>query len=229
MKKAFSINLFDGHLIVNENGKEILVDTGSPFSLSREKEFLFMENQRHVATNVGGQSVEEIGQLLGYPIDVLLGMDIISKLYAFVDYKQKQVVFSDEEFLLDGFSELIMEKSVLGAMCVPLIVDGQIMTFALDTGAKISYVDEFCTSSETPVEECDDFNPLVGHFNTPIYNMQAMIGDTSFPVRFGTLPQSLSIPLKMMGLDGVIGYDLFVAFTVVMDFKRNALFYKRVI
>lgn len=138
----------------------------------------------------------------------------------------KQVVFSDEDFIYDGFSELTMKKSALGAMYVSLKVNGQIMNFALDTGAKISYVDEVYTSLEIPTEERDDFNPLVGHYNTPIYNIQAMISDTSFPVRFGTLPQSLSIPLKMIGLDGVIGYDLFASFTIVMDFKHNVLFYK---
>lgn len=226
MKRIYDINLYDRHLIINESGKDVLVDTGSPVTLSRESDFLFMENYRYVATNVGGQTVEDLGQLMGYPFDVLLGMDIMYNLSVLVDYKQKQVVFSDEEFIHDGFSELIMNRDAPGAISVPLTVKDRLMNFALDTGAKISYVDDKCTSLETPIEECEDFNPLAGHYTTPIYDMYAMIGDTSFPVKFGSLPRNLSTLLKMMGMDGVIGYDLFAAFIVIMDFKRNVLFYK---
>lgn len=227
MKQPFDIKLYDGHLILNENGKDILVDTGSPVTLSRETDFLFMGVHHHVATNAGGHTVEGLAQLMDYPFDVLLGMDIMSDLSVFVDYRNKQISFSDEGFDYDGFSELNIQKGMLGAITIPLTVKGYLMNFALDTGAKISYVDDKCVSSEIPVEERDDFNPLVGHYTTSIFDMQAMIGNTLFPVRFGILPHSLSMPLKMMGIDGVIGYDLFAAFTVIMDFKSNSLFYKR--
>lgn len=226
MERVYDINLYDGHLIINENGKDILVDTGSPVTLSRDGEFQFMEECRQASTNADGQTVDDIGQLMGYPLDVLLGMDILSDLSVFVNFKHKQVIFSDKVFCHDGFSKLPMRKSVLGAISVQLTVKDGLMNFALDTGAKISYVDDKCTSSEVPVENRDDFSPFVGHYSTPIYDMQAMVGDVSFPVKFGTLPHSLSAPLKMMGLDGVIGYDLFAAFTVIMDFKRNTFFYK---
>ena len=226
MERAYDINLYDGHLIINENGKDILVDTGSPVTLSRDVDFQFMGESHQAFTNAGGQTVDDFGQVMGYPLDVLLGMDILSDLSVFVDYKQNQVIFSDEGFCHDGFSKLPMRKNVLGAISVQLTVKDRLMNFALDTGAKISYVDDKCTLSEVPVENRDDFSPYVGHYSTPIYDMQAMAGDTSFPVKFGNLPHGLSAPLKMMGLDGAIGYDLFAAFTVIMDFKQNTIFYK---
>ena len=33
MTKTFDINFYDGHLIINNNGQKILVDTGSPVTI----------------------------------------------------------------------------------------------------------------------------------------------------------------------------------------------------
>lgn len=224
MKQAYDINLFDGHLIITENGKDILVDTGSPFTLSRDCNFLFMGKNWHMETNIAGKTIDTFCELVGRRFDVLLGMDIMCGLSVLVDYKQKQAIFSDEEFSHEGFSELTMEQ--VGAITIPITVKGRLMNFALDTGAKISYIDNNYISAEVSIDELDDFSPFVGHFTTNIYDMQATIGDTTFPVKFGTLPRNLSSMLRTMGLDGAIGYDLFAAFTVIMDFKRDLLFYK---
>ena len=33
MEKTYTINNYDNHLIIEDNGKTLLVDTGSPFSI----------------------------------------------------------------------------------------------------------------------------------------------------------------------------------------------------
>ena len=33
MKKTYTINKFDNHLIIEDNGQTLLIDTGSPFSI----------------------------------------------------------------------------------------------------------------------------------------------------------------------------------------------------
>ena len=110
-----------------------------------------------------------------------------------------------------------------GAVCVILRVKGKDVKLALDTGAKISYIAETYTSDEAEIEVRDDFSPMIGQFETPIYAMEASIDGQSFPVNFGKLPQELAMMLQMMGIEGAIGYDLFSAFKVLLDFKNNKL------
>ena len=45
MTKTFDINLYDGHLIFNNNGQKVLVDTGSPVTISRSDYFVFIPNR----------------------------------------------------------------------------------------------------------------------------------------------------------------------------------------
>ena len=112
----------------------------------------------------------------------------------------------------------------MGEVCIYLTIKGNKVKLALDTGAKISYIDNSYTEGDNQVGIKDDFNPLVGHFQTPIFAMEASICDNPFPVNFGVLPPILAMPLQMMGIYGAIGYDLFNTFMVVMDFNDNKLY-----
>jgi hypothetical protein len=53
--------------------------------------------------------------------------------------------------------------------------------------------------------------------------MQVSAANHTFPVNFGNLPSQMATMLKLMGLYGVIGFDLFNAFTVVIDFENQQL------
>ncbi len=117
-----------------------------------------------------------------------------------------------------------MRNSAMGMVCLPVTVAGVALNFVLDTGAKISYIGSEQTSTLMAVDEREDFNPMIGRFSTPIYELETTIADTSFVVKFGNLPSVMSLPLKMIGIDGIIGYDLFAAYTVIMDFKNNILY-----
>jgi hypothetical protein len=112
----------------------------------------------------------------------------------------------------------------MGEVCINLNVKGNKVKLALDTGAKISYIDPLYIKGEKQTETKDDFSPLIGHFQTPIFAMEASIDACSFPVNFGILPPLLAMPLQMMGIQGAIGFDLFNAFTVIMDFNNNKLY-----
>lgn len=117
-----------------------------------------------------------------------------------------------------------LNKATMGAITIPMSVDGQILNFALDTGAKISYINRLATSCDTPTENRQDFNPLLGYFSTPIFPKNVKIGSNDFLCNFGNLPQMAEIPLSIMGIDGVIGFDLFIAFKVCLDFKNDVMY-----
>jgi hypothetical protein len=224
MKKTFNIDMFDGHLIFIAGGLKILVDTGCPVTIGKEKSFMFMGEEYVCCTSFGGRDINSVSQMMKYDIDVLMGMDIIEKYYVQTDYKLQQVTFSNEPLPVEKMFSTPIVRGRMGEVCINLTVKGNTVKLALDTGAKISYIDQSYTEGENYIETKDDFSPLIGHFQTPIYAMETSIDTCSFPVNFGVLPQLLAMPLQMMGIQGAIGFDLFNAFTVVLDFNNNMLY-----
>ncbi len=221
----YKIDLYDGHLLINEDGKTLLLDTGSPVSLTDLSSFSFRGHEFNGHRNIGGKGVSEVSQQLGRDIDVLVGMDVLHQFTLIVDYKNLILgVFEQNPTECINECAIYLNKAAMGAITIPMSVDGQIFNFALDTGAKISYINRRVTSSDTPTENRQDFNPVLGYFSTPIFPKDVEIGGKDFLCDFGNLPQMAEIPLKMMGIDGVIGFDLFRAFKVCVDFRNNVLY-----
>lgn len=223
MCTSFTTDLYDGHLIFSVDGLKVLVDTGSPVTIGRQDVFLFMGKEYGCMTSFIGNDINDISSMMGYDIDVLMGMDVLADFCILTDYRQGLVTFSSKPIPFEHDSSTPILRGQRGAVCILLNVKGKTVKMALDTGAKISYIDDSLTAGETALEIRDDFNPMTGHFATPIFAMEAEIGGKTFPVNFGNLPPLLSLSLKMMNLDGAIGYDLFTAFTTMMDFHDNLL------
>ena len=222
MTKTFDINLFDGHLIIDNNGQKVLVDTGSPVTIGRSDHFMFMDQEYKSMTSLMGHDISSISEMMGYDIDVLMGLDVIGEYEMFTDYKNGKVTFSSEKIPFEPVCTTPITRE-MGAICVILRVKGKDVKLALDTGAKISYIAESYTSDENETEFRKDFHPAIGQFETPIYAMEASVDGRSFPVNFGKLPSLFAMSLQMVGIEGAIGYDLFSAFKVLLDFKNNKL------
>ena len=230
MTESFIIDLFDGHLIFEHNGLKVLVDTGSPVTISKCRDFAFMGNQYPCLTNFLGKDISQLSSMMGYNIDVLMGLDLITEFFMMTDYQKKEITFSTEEISFQPQCSVPIAFEN-GMICVQLNVEGQSVNLVLDTGARISYIDEAFTDGRPIIETREDFSPLMGiaRFSTPIYSMQVSVENMSFPVNFGKLPSQIALMLKMMGVYGAIGYDLFNTFTVLMDYKNNQLLLKPVI
>ena len=223
MIQTFKIDLYDGHLIFDYEGQKVLVDTGSPVSISRNSRFNFLGQEHKCMTSFGGNDITTISELMGYNIDVLMGMNMIEKYCLLIDYKNETVAFSMENIPFEPRCSTPIIQGQMGEICITLMINGQRINLALDTGARISYIDKSFTLGKNKIETRDDFNPLVGQFQTPIYAMEASIEEQEFPVNFGVLPAMLAMPLKLIGIYGAIGFDLFNSFVVLLDFKTNVL------
>lgn len=219
MTTTFEIDTFDGHIIIIDNGKKILLDTGCPFSIGRQYTLEFMGKQHHCTTSLGGIGIEIISRLMNYNVDALMGMDLIKQYYLKIEYNNKSITFSEDEI---PFSPICSTPIIneMNAISIDLSVKGDNVRLALDTGAKISYIGKTFTQNEVATDTKSDFNPMIGNFETPIYNLNASIGGNVIPVKFGNLPGMYAMQMKMMGLDGAIGYDLFIAHNVYLDFHK---------
>jgi hypothetical protein len=108
-----------------------------------------------------------------------------------------------------------------------MTVDNQELKFFLDTGAKLSYLSDSLTSNYESIGTDEDFYPGVGKFQTECFEITTVFGNTEFVVKYGNLPTLLQMTLMLGGTDGIIGFDFFNNFKVVLDLKNNRLKYAK--
>ena len=224
MNSTFDIELFDGHLIIEVDGMKVLVDTGSPATISKQSTLGFMGVEYPCQSAFGGLDTAGLSQLLHYDIDALMGLDILGNYYVMTDYRQRKITFSTEPIPFEAEHSLPFNRGMMDEMLIVAVtVKGQTLLMPLDTGAKISYIDESLTEGETMLEMRDDFYPMIGAFQTPVYQMDATVAGSTFPVTFGVLPKMLSMALGLANLKGILGFDLFNNHQVLLDFPHNTL------
>ena len=222
MKRTYNINLVEGHLLISDNGNTILVDTGSPITVHSKTNLSFMDRDFKVHTSIMGNRISDLSSLVGISFTTLLGMDILSQYRVVFDYKNQQITFqTEEEPGLEGTSYPLID--VMGSKAIRMNMKGQPLTMVLDTGAPLSYVDAAVTENLEPVGEKEDFHPIAGRYTTRIYELEAEIDDKKFTGTYGNLPAMMRMSLKLGGLDGIIGYDFFQSFRVMLDFKKDSV------
>jgi len=223
--KTFPLNLFDGHPIIEDNGNTVLLDTGAPITIHIADKIEFMGDTHEAVTDYMGLTTDSLSELLGTRITTLLAADIIGKYKVIFDYCDKKIIFSKDEIDFDGAK--IPFKVVMGIPIIKLSTpSGDIRCF-LDTGAKLSYLDETFTEGFEAIGIEEDFYPRVGKFETQTYEIPTTIGEEQFTVKYGNLPMLLQMSLALAGADGVIGYDLFKQFKVMLDIEGGIMKFNR--
>jgi hypothetical protein len=219
----FQITLFKGHPIINDGENIILIDTGAPSTIHASSVITFCSENYNCSTNYMGLTVSKISEMLGTEITTLLGADILSDYKILFDYKNGIIEFNKEEIALSGNE--IGISNFMGIPIIELSIDNQTLKFFLDTGAKLSYLSDSITIHYVSLGKDEDFYPGVGKFETECFDITTSFGNNNFNVKYGNLPALLQMTLMMGGTDGIIGFDFFNNFKVVLDLKNNRLKY----
>lgn len=214
----FKLTCFDNHAIINSEDDVILIDTGSPATIHKSNNIIFLGQSFDTSTDLMGMTNETISELLGMHVTTLLGTDILRNFKMLFDYRNAEVRFSRNDFDFSG--QISPINTIMGVPLVELEVAGNKVNCALDTGAKISYLASTLTTSYTSVGKERDFYPGLGNFETECYNIDTALGEEHFLVKYGNLPGVLEMALMMTGMKGVIGSDLFRNFKVLVDLEN---------
>jgi hypothetical protein len=221
----FPLILFDGHPIIKSNDDIILIDTGAPNTIHTEESLNFGFKTYSCSIDAMGLTSPKLSELLGMKITTLMGVDILSDYNILIDYKNEIIGFSDQELLIDGNEALL--SSFMGIPIVELIVEDQKLNFFLDTGAKLSYLNPSVTNRHDSIGSIRDFYPGVGHFETDCFEIPTRFGESSFNVKYGNLPSILQMTLMLGNTDGIIGFDFFNSFKLVLDLQNQLLKYSK--
>ena len=224
MSHTYPLSFQNGHPLVELQDRQFLLDTGCPFSFGegRPPE---VHGKPITMLGPGGNFGFNLGAVrnLADQASGLLGMDLIERYQWEFNAGENKVTVSSGMATPTG-EALIITRSQLGG--VPILKGnyrGRETNILFDTGAFLSYhIGEPPAGLEACGEECD-FNPQLGEINTPVWKDQILIGQRSVNIRFGRLPAEGEAPLRMMGVDWIIGQDLLKALHCHLDIQAGYL------
>lgn len=222
MTQTFPLQVFNGHLIIDCDGHQVLVDTGCPITFGRIPTLSIMGEDHPCCPSVMGVDIQSVNELLGREVDAILGLDIMSDYSMIVDCQQGQLTLSDGDEAFAGAVSLPMQNKMM-YISVQAQVAGQELCFIVDTGAQLSYINPQHVQQLPSVGQRDDFHPIMGRYQVPIYDVTIGLADIQLPTQCGASPRLVQSTISLIGADGIIGYDLFAGRKVVFDFPEHIL------
>lgn len=219
--EEYPIEFFDNHIITHIDGKSILIDTGSPFSLGDCRSIQLLGNNYSLYSKCLNFSIDDISELLGKKVNVLLGGDILRDIYFYINCDKKIIQFSSEPLSINGEQILIVLENNVPTL--DLQINGNNFKAFLDTGAKISYIDPEITSNYKSIGRANDFYPGLGRFETNIYEVPITLGSYSFTIVAGNLPDILQMLSFILNSKVFLGNDIFKFFNVYFSYRDKKI------
>jgi hypothetical protein len=200
-----SFEYADNHIVASIDGKQCLIDTGSPNSLGEgvikieDKDFTFK------GKSIMGTNLESIAKHIGTHLDALIGGDVLSVIGGLFVWIDKMEIHFDNPMGRDeGTVELFNNIPI-----IPITIRGRAVRAYIDTGAKQSYIDSAIAEGLPNEGESTDFYPTLGSFTAPLVSVRYVEpgreGETT--LKFAILPNALSGLLSMTGCKAILGID----------------------
>ena len=202
---TFNFEPFNGHIVANIDGNDCLVDTGSPVTFGTGRS-LPSFGKPLIGEGIRGLDAADVGRSLGRPLDILLGVDVLGHHTFLVDWEASTITF-DPDTRPAGIE--IPLDNIMGCPLVSARIGGRDVKLALDTGARVTFLDPALVADETPVGHYDDFYITCGPFTCDSFEKTVCVGDVSLDLIVGGLPSDMDSGLGFMGLDGILGNDIF--------------------
>ena len=181
--------------VVEINGKKCFIDTGYPYAV--------------------GALDSRVQQFFGIPGLHVAGVQSL-KRYTKFDYPNCEITTSDEPIPLEGGETVPLEVRPTGWL-VKMSVGGVEGMRYIDTGAAFSYVHNL--STQFPIVEVADECGFSGvPFKAPMRRIPCEFAGHPFEILCGDARDNKAVPNgRAVPPEGVIGYDFFNNFTVVVD------------
>jgi hypothetical protein len=214
------MSVFGGHLIVDVHGRKALVDTGCPVTLGTGAPLEVVGRSFTLHEDFFGITVKSIAESVGYPFDIVIGMDVIGGFDVSFSIARREIVIGTAKSML---GEALPVGNWFGAPTFPIRVNGTMHNVIFDTGAPISYLSERIVRGFEFVETRTDFFPLRGTFETDIYKVLVTIGATEKTLQFGAMNGVLAEMLEPSGMPGILGTEILRNTDVILAMAKEAI------
>ncbi|MDO5320276.1 MAG: hypothetical protein Q4G65_16735 [bacterium] len=194
MTETYKFKFVNRVPVVTKDGASWMVDTGCPFSYPDPR----------VALKKATQDFH------GLPGLRVMGLDSLRR-YTKIDYPNAEIVTSDEP--IEGGEDMVQVVARFGRPCsVTMTVGAETHDFFIDTGAAYSYLHNLSTSyHEEGVVQDNGFSGRT--WTARVRRVPASYKAISFEVLCADALENC----EMVPSQGVIGYDFFNRFVVLME------------
>ena len=215
MFTSYPIQIVKDHIIIGDQ-QNLILDTGSPESFHPSGIIKWCGEDLPVKTSLTGVRADYLRTHVGANIDGLVGMDIIHRYPMLVDLRCGAVSIGDDAIYDRSLEHVELEPHAQGLIAVKMMVNNREVRMILDTGAPISYINNYIVDGMESEGEINDFHPLIGDFHTLTYRCEVVPMTTEKPYvqMFGVAPSMLSMMLMLLRVDGIIGVDLFKRYRI---------------
>jgi hypothetical protein len=216
--ETYPLEFHDDHPIARIDGRRCLIDTGSPVSLG-ERPLWLLGAQRSLQREVMGLTVAAVSEMVGTPLDALLGADALHAGPFLFDWNRATISFSTAPIPFEGVA--VPTRRVMGIPIVTFRQGDEALAAFLDSGAKLSYMPAERTAGLPSDGDAEDFYPGFGRFTTGTVRATVELGGHAFEARFGVLPKMLVMTLGLAGVGWILGSDVFKQFRVLVDLAAS--------
>ena len=171
----YKYKLSNNHYIIEIEGNNYLLDTGSPVSFSLNKDINSVEingMKYFLPYNLMGLDINATRELVGMDVDGFIGMDIVRQTSLTI-YKDGRIEF---KALPEQGHKLEMLMDLLGLIKLKVTSNDFVSAYLVDTGARYAYGIEGIFRGKKPFGHINDYNPRLGHFNSDIYHVSVNFG-----------------------------------------------------
>jgi hypothetical protein len=222
MTCQYAYELVDGHIIVmSEDGKICLIDTGSHVSVGSPENILFAGARHTLTPTLLGKAAYELPGPIGVCIDVLVGVYILNHYDMLIDPVRQVLEFSDEELEVEG--EVLSVQLLLGVPILEAGIGDKRIKVFFDTGAPVSYASEDVLNTYPRVGTAQDYYMTFGAFQTVIHRVPITLGSRVIDLDVGVLPPTLQSLLLAAGVEGILGTAILDYFVVAYQPRRKII------
>ena len=220
--RDYRLDMINGHLIARIEKYAVLIDTGIPMSIGDFDQWHFLNQVHDLSASYMGVSTEYISRMVGTKVDIVLGSDVLRKLFVIIQPHQHRITFGFGHSIYQ--SERIPLSDFMGVPIANVMIGNTSFEAFVDTGARLSYVAKSLVSSYSPCGVEKDFYPGMGEFETQVYEVPFQIGRNEMTLRCGVLPGLLEKALFITGKLGIIGTEIFEKFDVHLALPDQGMY-----
>lgn len=192
---SYSYHYTNNHIIADLNGRQCLIDTGSPISLGDGEVKIDRKTHQLPGRDYVSYSLDEISQHVGENLDALIGGDILSQHPGlFIWWQKNELHFLNMNGT--GGNPLDLWNNI---PIIEIKLKNQLLRAYVDTGAKVSYIDKDLVADLPRCGEMQDFYPGYGEMTVSL----VMVDNFQFAI----LPNDLERLLEMADCHAILGVD----------------------
>jgi hypothetical protein len=226
MIETFDVSRERGIPVVAIAGARLILDTGSPVSFARNGSIALGGCEHRVPVDCWAGSPDSLGELLGKPVDGLLGCDLLAGRILDLDCPAGRAHLisrdtSPETPCWLAHAIALPFSTIKGVPVAQLSVNGQQVAAAVDTGAAVCFVAPLLIGDAAAIGHHLEFHPAIGRFEADLHLVSIDLGGGASPVDVAAAaaPPALAPLLAGLGLQAILGGDLLMGSEILFDFR----------